>query len=114
MTKKKQRSWELGLGPVQLKPGEKRLIDVQPKLLFRAEKIMSGDHNADLHLSKLFVGKEETLKLNGDTINLARTEIELESQLWSQPEYPISVEIENRGKNERTVWLGIFGQARLQ
>lgn len=105
---KKDRLWILGLGPVSFKPGETKFVDVQPKVLFRTEKIVSHEGNSDMHLSKVFVGRKAVVDLHGDTIDLgSKREIALEAEC--HPALPIQVEVTNRGKSESRLNLSIFG-----
>lgn len=111
----KDRPWTMGFGPVLFKAGETRRIDTQPKCYFRAEKILAHyDTLTDVHLLGLYVGREEILKLDGDSIDLgAKKETAVETKQWSQPALPIEVEIVNRSSEDRMIALDIVGTTRL-
>lgn len=110
-----ERPWELGFGPIMIQPGEIKKVDVQPKCRFTGEKIRSATEcNTDVHLLGLYVGPTEILKLNGDSIDLGSKETTLiESKHETHPAFTMEVEIANRGKTERKVYLDILGQAVL-
>jgi len=109
----KERVWRLGFGPIALNPGEKRIVDAQPKCYFRGEKILSLKENADVHLLAIYVGRTEILNLGGDSIELSREEIAIGSDKWCDPSLPIEVEIVNRGREPKKVLFDIMGTARL-
>jgi hypothetical protein len=106
-----KRRWVVGFGPVTLQPGERRRIDAQLKCRFEAEKIVS--QNAGVHLLALYFGKTEVLGLNGDSIDLGRTEIALASAPVCDPALSIELELVNRCNTERAVCLSIIGSALL-
>lgn len=108
----KERPWDLGFGPVDLQPGEKKRINVQPKCHFRAEKILSHEGNNGIRLLAVYIGKDEVLNLNDGSIDLGRAKVDLKTG-WSNPALPIEIDIVNSTKVAMTVDFNIYGQARL-
>jgi hypothetical protein len=110
---KKNRTWSLDFGPVTLAPGETRKIDVQPKCLFRGEKISAAASGDDVRLLNIFVGREEQLKLNGDGLDFARLrDMALPDGFReARAAFTIEVEVQNRSREPRIVDMLMTGQA---
>lgn len=58
---KKPRRWTLGFGPTAIEPGKTEIVQVQPKVRFRGEKIICTGHVDDLTLEGFFVGQKPQL-----------------------------------------------------
>lgn len=106
----KERRFNLGLGPIDLAPGEVKRVDVQPKCRFRGERLITPLLPGVL-VSSLFVGRRELL--GGREVALDGTVAEVDELRAAEahPAHTITVEFANRSGDPKKVFMTVAGVA---
>lgn len=114
IAKTKSRRWPLGFGPQTVAPGQTISIQVQPRVLFRGNKIINTGDSTDLVLVGLFVGQRPQLSHFKHPIpvaNFAATSLDSGTVMGTcDPALAITVQVKSIGLVERVFSMTIIGQ----
>ncbi len=109
-----RRDFQINVGPVTIAPGAIETLVVQPKMLFRVEKMIVYESvPGSTKITGIFVGAANQLPVTGGILSTVLSSNSFSNGVpWTpcQPGIPITINVENFSKTPCT-WSGaLFGK----